>query len=243
MKPSDKLIQMIREQQIRPVPRWRFTLKNLLLWAAFAVAALLGALAFSVVLFAIQQTDFQVISHLSHSRLELFLGLLPFFWIALLIVFLLVAIYSIQHSPKGYKLTLARLVGYSAALSILLGALFFIAGGAQRLEQAFAVNVSLYESVQEKKARLWSMPEEGYLSGEIQQTSIGSFELEDFEGKTWTVGYEGAFIPPVVLLERGEKVKLLGKMDGPGRFEASEVRPWGGMERKGRRGSGLGSER
>lgn len=238
MKPSDKLIQTIREQQIQPLPRWRFTLRNLLLWSAFSAAALLGALAFSVVLFAIQQTDFQVISHLSHSRLELFLGLLPFFWIILLIIFLIIAIYSIQYAPKGYKLTMARLVGYSAALSILLGALFFIGGGAQRLEQAFAVNVGLYESIQEKKIKLWSMPEEGYLSGQIEQTSAGAFQLKDFEGKEWTVGHEGAFIPPVVLLERGEKVKLIGKVDGPGRFTASEVRPWGGMERKGRRGRG-----
>lgn len=234
MKPSEKLIQKIREQGVTPVPRWRFTLNNVLLWSAFAAASLLGALAFSIILFAVQQTDFQVISHLSHSRLELFLGLLPFFWIILLIIFLIIAIYSVQYAPKGYKLTLARLAGYSAALSILLGTLFFIGGGAQRIEQAFALNVGLYESIQEKKIKLWSMPEEGYLSGEIEQSSMGAFQLKDFEGQVWTVKYEGAFIPPVVLLERGEKVKLIGTIAGPGRFLASEVRPWGGLERNGR---------
>lgn len=228
MKPSERLIQKIKEEQAEPAPRWHFAVKNKLLWAAFGLAAVLGALAFSVILVAIQQTDFDLISHLSHSGLELFLGLLPFFWIILLIVFLLIAMYSVQYSLKGYKFTLSRLVGYSAALSILLGTLFFIGGGAQRLEQAFALNVSIYESVQEKKAKLWSLPEEGYLSGEIVEAGLNAFKLKDFQGVEWTIRYEGAFIPPVVLLERGEKVKLIGEMAEEKVFVASEVRPWGG---------------
>lgn len=229
MKPSEKLIQSIKEQGIKPVPRWRFTVRNALLWGAFLLAVLLGALAFSVILFSVQQTDFSVVSHLSHSRLELFLGLLPFFWIILLLVFLVIAIYSIQYSPKGYKFTAAKLVSYSAALSILLGALFFIAGGAQRLEQAFALHVSLYESVQEKKVQLWSMPEDGYLSGQIEEANAGDFQLRDFQGNLWTVHYENAFIPPSVLLERGEQIKLMGEMTGKGEFSAQEIRPWGGF--------------
>jgi Trk-type K+ transport system membrane component len=62
---------------------------------------LLGAVAFSVILFCIQQTEFDLVSHLSHSRLEFFLGLLPFFWIVSLILFLVVAMTSFKHSGKG----------------------------------------------------------------------------------------------------------------------------------------------
>ena len=239
MKASEKLLQKIREREVQPLPRWRFTLRNSLLLAAFLVAVVLGALAFSVILFAIQQTDFNVVSHLSHSRLELFLGLLPVFWIVLLVVFLGIAIYSVQYSSKGYKLTLAKWVGYSAALSILLGSLFFITGGARRLEHAFAVNLSLYESINEKKISLWSMPEQGYLSGEIQALDAGAFQIKDFEGKLWTIHHEDAFIPPVVLLERGEIVKLMGEMTGKNEFVAKEIRPWGGFgSGRGRGGNG-----
>ncbi|MCB9291486.1 MAG: hypothetical protein H6560_29565 [Lewinellaceae bacterium] len=238
MKPSEKLLQKIIEEQSEPAPRWHFAVKNKLLWLAFGLAVVLGALAFSVILFAIQQTDFNITSHLSHSGLELFLGLLPFFWIIMLVAFLLIAMYSVQYSRRGYKFTLAKLVGYSAALSILLGTLFFIGGGAQRLEQAFALNVSIYESIQEKKVRIWSMPEEGYLAGEIVETGLGTFRLKDFQGKEWTVSYQDAFIPPVVLLERGEKVKLVGEIAGKDEFAASEVRPWGGVGSRMRRGGG-----
>lgn len=219
---------MIRERDIKPVPKGYFMLKNALLRTGFAVAMLLGAVAFSVILFCIQQTDFDLVSHLSHSRLEFFLGLLPFFWIVFLIIFLVVAMTSFKHSPKGYKLATGRLAAYSAALSILLGTLFFLAGGGRELEQAFGVRVELYESMQEKKVKIWSMPAEGYLSGTIQVAGDTTITLQDFKGNTWIIEYADAFVAPVVALETGEKVKMIGKQQADGRFRAEEIRPWGG---------------
>ncbi len=228
MKGSEKLIETIKNQDIRPVPKWRFSLKNSLIWAGFLLGVVLGAMAFSVILFAIQQTDFNMVGHLSHSRLELFLGLLPFFWIGFLIIFLAIAFYSIQFSKKGYKFTAAKLAGFSALLSILLGTVFFIAGGGHQLEHAFATNISLYESLQEKKVKLWSMPEDGYLSGQIEEVGADFFNLKDFKDKVWKIQYEGAFIAPIVQLEVGETVKLIGKMTSADAFKADEIRPWGG---------------
>jgi len=238
MDRSKKLIEKIKKEDIKPLPRWRFTLRNTLIITGFIIAVLLGGLAFSIVLFAIQQTDFNLVSHLSHSALELFLGILPIVWIVLLIVALLLAMYGIRHSRRGYKFTLARQLGFSVALSILLGTLFFITGGAQRLERAFDVHLSIYESINEKKINLWMHPEEGRLAGRIEQVRNGMLQLTDFNGKSWRVEYdESTFIPPVVLLEIGEQVKLLGEKLNGNRFDAKEIRPWEGP---GRRGQGPG---
>ncbi|MBK6931782.1 MAG: hypothetical protein IPH12_13335 [Saprospirales bacterium] len=228
MKRSEKLIHTIRENDIRPVARVYFLWRTILLWVAFTAAVVLGALAFSVILFCIQQTDFDLVSHLSHSQLEFFLGILPFVWIIFLIVFLIIAMTSFRHSPKGYKLTRGRLVAYCAALSILTGALVFLAGGGQWLEQAFGTRISLYESVQEKKVKLWSMPGAGYLSGVITAAGDSTLTLRDFKGKTWAIDVSGAFIAPVLRLEAGEKIKLVGETAGENQFKAGEVRPWGG---------------
>ena len=81
MKASEKILEQIRREQLRPKPRWHFVLKNALAWLAFAVAVILGGLAFSVILFAIQQTEFELLDHLNHSGIELFLGLLPLIWL------------------------------------------------------------------------------------------------------------------------------------------------------------------
>lgn len=238
MKPSERLIQTIKERQIKPAPKWQFRLKNALLWITFSIAVLLGALAFSIILFSIQQTDFNVISHLSHSGLELFLGLLPIFWIVWLIICMIIAIYSVQYSDRGYKLTLPRIIGYSSFLSILFGTIFFITGGAHQLEHAFAINILTYDSIQEKKIRVWTMPEAGYLCGKIQQVAPENLQLEDFKGRHWTILYDEAFIPPAVRLVKGEIIKLIGEMTKEDQFKATEIRPWGGGGQMRGRGGG-----
>jgi len=239
MDNSKKIIDKIKFENIQPIPRWKFLLKNGAVWTAFLLAVVLGALAFSVVLFSIQQSEFDLLSHMSHSRLEFLLGLLPFFWILTLVVFLVLAIFSVQYSRKGYKFTVTRLVAISAALSILLGTVFFIAGGGEKLENAFAVNVEVYQSLQEKKVRIWTNPEEGFLSGTIVNTdSNNSLQLKDFEEKTWEIRYQDAFISPRVLLEPGEKIKLVGKLTGQQSFQVEEIRPWGGRENRLQRGKG-----
>lgn len=229
MKRSEQLIHTIREQGIKPVPKRYYILKNALLWGGFAAAVLLGALAFSVILFSIQQTDFDLLSHATHSRPEFFLSMLPFFWLAALAVFLLLAMRSFRNAPRGYKIPGARLVAFCTALSILAGTAFFLAGGARRLEHAFGIHVSLYESMQEKKIRLWSMPHEGYLSGEILSVQTETFMLRDFHQKTWTIRFADAFYPPMVQIEPGEQVKMTGKMTEGDTFTAEQIRPWGGM--------------
>ncbi len=236
MSNAQRLINTIKEKDIKPTPRVWFKVREILTWAGFWGAAMLGALAFSIILFSIQQTDFFILQHLKHSRLEAFLALLPFIWIAFLTFFLVLSMYIIRRSERGYKFRLVQMAGYSFALSVLLGTTFFLAGGAQKLEQAFALRVSIYESIQEKKVQMWTMPEQGYLSGVIASVQERTLALTGFDGVSWEVTYDSAFIAPVVLLEPGEEIKLTGVITGNRLFRADSIRPWGGAGFRGRNG-------
>lgn len=231
MENANKLIEHIKTQGIHPVPKWHFVLKKTLVYSVFIAAVLLGALAFSIILFSIQQTDFKILSHITHSRLELFLSLLPFVWIISLIIALLLGVFSMRQTPKGYKVTFIKLAGYNTALSVLIGTGLFMSGGASYLENAFAVHIGLYESIQEKKVALWSMPEQGFLSGQIEKVYADTLRLTDFKHHIWIVTFKDAFVAPVVRLEKGEVIKLIGKQKNSGNFDAAEIRPWGGRNR------------
>ncbi len=228
MKSSERLVETIKKQQLRPRPKGYFLLRETLLWLGFALTVVFGALAFAVILFAIQQTDFYILRHFSHSRLELFLGLLPFIWIGFLAAFLLLSMYSVRQSARGYKYTWGKLAAYNFALSILLGTAFFMAGGAHALEEAFADQVPTYQSLQEKKVQLWTLPEQGYLSGSIVRIEGDVIRLEGFDGKAWDIHIEQAFITPAVRLEQGESIKIIGERTAAAAFSAREIRPWGG---------------
>lgn len=228
MERSKSIIDKIKEENIKQKPKWHFTMKNMMNWIFYSICILIGAASFSVILFSIQHTEFNLISHMSHSRIELFLGLLPFFWIITLFIFLLAAIFFLGNSKKGYKINLPRLIGYSAIASVLLGTLFFIGGGGLKLEEIFSENVSYYEGVHEKRKKIWMNPKEGFLSGTIHKVNEDLIQLVDFNNKEWILDYGDAFISHRALLQKGEQIKLIGEITQDNNFKVKEIRPWKG---------------
>ena len=235
MENSENFIRRIREENIKPIPRWRFTARNSMIWVLVFLSVIVGAISFSVILFVIQQIEFNLIAHMTHSRLEMWLGLLPFLWIILLIVFILISIFGIKKTRKGYKFRVSRIVGANIIFSILLGTMLFLGGGARWLENAFEVNMSFYEGINDKKIKMWSKPEQGYLAGTIEQVYDTSFMMKDFEEKEWEVVITHARIFEMVDLAGGEKVKIMGSLLHGNKFIANEVRPWGGFGQQGRK--------
>jgi len=227
-----RLIDQIKEENIHPIPKWYFITKNITVFLFFLISVLIGAATFSIILFSIQQTEFNIVQHLSDSRVKLFLWMLPLFWIITLLIFLVASIVSINKSKKGYKYTWPRLIIFNTVASMLLGTLLFFGGGGQWLEEAFAEKVSIYESIDEKKKKIWMLPEEGYLSGTIEAVSDNTLRLTDFHKKEWTIDFTDAFVAQSVFMEQGDKIKLIGKITGTNDFLAEEVRPWGGPEHR-----------
>lgn len=228
MTSADHLMSKIKKEAIQPNPKGRFKNQFGLSMVVLSTLTILGSVAFSIILFAIQQVDFQLLKHLKHSPLEFLLAIIPSIWMVALIISLALIIYGIRNSQKGYKFSLAGSALYSSIFSILIGTLFFLYGGAATFERIFALHVDAYESIAERKMQLWSLPEEGYLSGTILETGNFNLTLQDFSNNTWEIQHPDAFIPKVVLLERGEKVKIIGKRASDNLFIAKEIRPWGG---------------
>jgi len=228
MKGSKSIVEKIKESNIKQKPKWYFQLIRLLRWVIYIGCIVMGSLAFSVILYSIQQTDFNAFTHIKHSRLEFFLGLLPFFWIVVMIVFLFLSIFVYRKSAWGYKYKLISLLSFSAFTSVILGLIFYILGGADTLEKAFAEKISYYETVREQKINAWMQPENGFLGGEIISLNPETLWLKDFGESTWEIDFQGAFVAEKAQLQVGAKVKLIGMKTGDKKFRAEEIRPWVG---------------
>ena len=230
MKNYEKLLKTIRSKKIIQKSRQKFVLKNIFFWSLFVFSIIIGGLAFSVILFAFNQVEFDLFSHITDSKIEFFLGLLPFFWIISCIVFLLISIFGIRHTKTGYRYSLFWVFGSSILLSIILGTSLFFAGGAEKMEQIFAENISVYKSLEEKKISRWSRAEEGFLSGEIiekKETLI----IKDWNNKKWEIDFKNAVIKGRISLEKDEKIKIIGKISKNNFFTAIEIRPWGKQQK------------
>jgi len=228
MNNFDKIIEQIENKHIEPTPKWYFSIKNLWFWMAFITSLLIGSISFSIILYSIQQTDFELLKHLKHSKFETFLVLLPYVWLFFLTVFSIVAFFSFKHFKNAYKYSLIHILGLSVFLSIVLGTLIFISNGGKYLENKFADKIELYNSIQDKRLQHWMNPDEGLLAGTIEIAKLDTIILIDFNQKKWNIYYHNVFIPPILEISEGEKIKLVGKKINENSFEATEIKPWGG---------------
>ena len=63
MEKVNKIIGSIKQDKIEPTPKWYFLWKNRLFWLGFILFIILGAVAFSVIMLALQQSDFIIVDH------------------------------------------------------------------------------------------------------------------------------------------------------------------------------------
>jgi hypothetical protein len=229
IKKSEELINKIKSSSIKQKPRWYCVLENIVFWGIFSLSIILGGIAFSIILYAIGESDFNLLRNLSSPGIRSFISFLPLIWILFLGVSLIIAGLGIRNTKKGYRYSLLWILGINILLSVLFGLLFFYTGGGQKIEEVFARRVSIYKGIEERKISKWSCPESGFLSGIIlEKQSDDTLLLEDFTGKEWQINIENAAIHFKLSLELGEKVKIIGTASGENIFTANEIRIWQG---------------
>jgi hypothetical protein len=225
---SKNILAEIKQQEIKPIPRWRFILKNYGIWMAFGLLIILGSLSVSVIIFMFTDHDWNLYSYFNKSLWESILLAIPYFWFILMVGFLAFAYYDLRRTKSGYKLNFIKIGSINILASILLGALFFYSGLGLKIDQIFANNVPFYQSIHQFAGpRVWQNPENGLLVGEITNIeNDGNFEIRDLNNQNWLVKCLNCLLNANIVNQQGMLVKLVGKISGNQIFDASELRPW-----------------
>lgn len=232
MNNAQKIVDKIKNDQIQPHPEWTFTYKEWVKWASYALFVVMGSISFSIILFAISVNGFDMLQHFKHSKLESILVLLPILWLTTLIIFLGGSIVSVMHTGRAYKYSFGKWMSLSTGISMVIGTMFFMTGGARWLEHKFETNIESYESLLEKKTAIWSQPTLGTLSGEIVEINDDTITMKDWKNEIWTIQTTDAFVAPILDLQMGTQIKINGKLTGETSFKAEKIRPWGGAPGK-----------
>jgi len=225
---SNNIIQQIGEQKLVPRPRWRFLLKNGVLWSLTAGSTVLGGFAVATICFIIVDHDWDVFEYLDRSLFEHIIASLPYLWFAALVLLVFAIRYNFCHTKRGYRYSAGMVVAISIGGSMLLGVLLVAAGFDAHLHNFFLKQVPLYEQLTYTKDDVWIYPEKGLLSGRVLMLNNGfGFSLSDWRGRIWNVRIATDIDDKPVQISPGMRVKLIGRIEGPGMFEAKIVRPWG----------------
>jgi len=216
---GEKILQDIKDRQIAPKPKWEFAAKNYFFWLIFGAIILIGSLASSAMLFMIFNTDWEY-QTAEGGILEQLMLCLPIFWLVLLAVFVLIAIYDLKKTKKGYRYNLITLISVSVLSSLILGSFVYAIGGGEKLENYFYQKIPFYKKIDNHKGMLLIRPEGGRMAGTVIKINDENIIIQDFTGRVWIVPTSTLEFKP------GQRIHFFGKKINEEQFDVKIFKSW-----------------
>lgn len=224
---SQEVLEKIKEDKIKPRPRWEFLLKEYFVWIVGLFALIIGSLSVAVIIYMLLNNDWEVYQRINGSLASFIIFTLPYFWIIIMVVFILLVNFNIKHTKKGYKHKLSNVIMFTIVVSVSMGTFWYVVGAGEAIENILARSAPFYRHVINRRMDMWQLPDKGLLAGIIGDTSENKFELLDFQGRVWLVYYDKAAIMPIVQVKIGEGIKVVGDKINEDEFLAIKIMPIG----------------
>ncbi|MDD3711440.1 MAG: hypothetical protein PHP37_02475 [Patescibacteria group bacterium] len=225
---ADKIIEKIEKDKLSPKPKWSFLLKNYTVWFFGILSVLLGAISFSLIIYLFRAGDGLVSGNFGGSFWEIFLAIIPLFWLIFLAIFTFIAYLNIKHTRKAYKYSPLFILVSGIFISIALGSTLFMLGVSQKFDDLLGKNIHpfFYRNFINPQVDFWSDVENGRLAGVISEINVDkSFFIIDIESQKWLVYYADSSIKRSVDVRVGSSIRCFGKKISEDRFEAIEIMP------------------
>jgi len=223
---SRDTFKTIKEKKIIPKPKWRFLLEEYFIWGTGAISLIIGSLAAAVVIYMLDNNDWDLYQNISNNLLSFIFTTLPYFWIVILILFALVVYYNFKHTKGGYKYKLSTVAIVSVLISLILGFLFYNIGLAKIIDDAFT-DIPIYERIMHYRQSMWMQTDKGLLGGVVVSiTDKNNFVIKDLDNKIWYVNTDDTIVKERLEIKQGIRIKIIGERIDENNFKAFRIRPF-----------------
>jgi hypothetical protein len=222
---SQKVLTQIKKEKIEPKSKFNLATRDYLIWLMLFLFLIIGSLATSVVIYMIENGDWDLSKQMDKSFLGFVFATLPYFWLVILFFFVLILYYAFKYTQGGYKYHAYSVIITTILLSIILGLLFYNIGLAQVIDNSFAEKVPFYNKFLNNKQKFLTQPQQGILAGKVVEIiNNEKFVLYDMYGNNWIIISENK-IERFDLLKPGLLLVLVGEEAEKGVFKAKEIKP------------------
>jgi hypothetical protein len=156
---------------------------------------------------------------------DLIILTLPYFWLILLGVFILIMNYNVRHTKKGYRYPVAAILAATIVLSIVLGFLFYAMGAGRAIDDILGERMPFYAKMVNPRIDFWSQPENGRLAGMVTEILDDGLILYDPDKQEWNVDSSEAEVMPMVRIVVGGPLRLTGVIVEDSNFKADKIFP------------------
>lgn len=225
---TDKIISKIKEEKLKPRPRWEFVFKNYFLWIIGVLSLFFGALSFSLIIYLFNSQGSVFSDRFGASFWEIFLAFVPIFWLIFLALFIFLFYFNLKNTKKAYKYSPFFILVIGLIASVALGTSFYMLGFSKKIDSVLGKNINpvVYGRFMNPQLDFWSEPEKGRLSGIISEMiNNESFYLIDKNSNEWLVAYENLNSPHILRIEKGLPIRCFGNKISDRQFKALKIMP------------------
>ena len=233
-KLSKNILKKIEKGEILPKPRWHFILKNLAIWSGALILLVLGILATMLIFYFLMNLELLgLVLEMPEIFPKIILLGLPGIWISFMFALSFLAGVSMQKTERGYKWSFLTILIGIILIQIAVGGVLAHTSFAEKVEKTLQRNIGT-RSLEERKARIWDIPENGLLSGEIINIELDQWNIRNRRGDEWEIIIEGRTeLPPNMDIKKGDLIRARGEVldETEKIFQAEKIFPMKGRQR------------
>lgn len=224
---TNNILKTIEKQQVQPTARWIFLLKNYIIWIVALLALIVGGVSFAVVLEIMQNSGLDLYTSMGDNNVVMFLmHTLPFVWLLLVGLFIVLAYFNVRNTKRGYKYALHIVIFGSVAISAAFGTVLFATGVGDTADTVLSEKIPTYKKVMNRNDAFWHRPDDGFLQAQILATSThNALMVIDHQQKNWEVDTEEAKVVGHIQLAPGVFVRVIGRRIDDDEFQAFKIGP------------------
>ncbi len=166
---KDKLLEKIENEHVTPIAQWRFLARGYGLWALSGVLLIFGSLGVASILYILTKNDWDIYSEIHESKLTHIITTLPYLWLALFALMLVLLYVDLKHTKHGYKYNALSLVLGTFAASVLIGGGLHAAGFGEGLDELIREKTPRQAHMFNPRLKGLTDPEHGVIMGRIIQ--------------------------------------------------------------------------
>lgn len=226
---SEKIVERIEHDHLRPTPRWLIALHRGAILALLVFLLAGGALFASFVLTEVWGLDAELLRLMTHSGVWQALSFVPLLWLVLFVLCLVLGIFFLHEKTHAYRYGLIFVSGLVAAGLVFIGVTLHLSRVPERLEHSVIRRAPPLRTLVIRERPL-PRPEDGVLLGHVTRIeSPQRLFLVDPRQKNWEVVFTGDQLVhgPKQKLRVGVFVLIRGKQERPGLFQAERMRAYG----------------
>ncbi len=222
---SQIILNKIDKEHIKPRAKWYFVMKHAALWIPGVLVTGIGAVAVAGELYAIAHSGWEFRDFVYSTQTDFVLAMMPIMWIISFVFFGSLIVKALRTTHAGYRFSVKTILLVSVATSIILGVFIYAT------DEIFEVNSVIRYPVQVREQQVWFSPNEGRLSGIIENKIESDLKILDKDNTLWTIDMSGFGSTTFPYVAEGKSIRIIGTSTGDADiddhiFIACAVFPW-----------------